>query len=90
MRELTLLEMNMVSGAGNAVDTVNATVTTGGAGAAVGVAISTARGAAGGARGGLVGAVVGGAIGLAAGVYDCSQDDQNNQDGSDYGGGANY
>lgn len=45
---------------------------------------------AGGARGGLVGAVVGGAIGLAAGVYDWSQGDQNNQDGSGYGDGTNY
>lgn len=81
MRELTISELGLVSGSGNAIDTVNATITAGGAGAVAG---SVLRGAAIGSRAGIIGAVVGGAIGFAAGVYDWYQD------GSDYSDGTGY
>lgn len=88
MRELTLIEMSLVGGAGNATDTVNTTVTTGGAGYAAGrVFASAAGGAVNGSRAGLYGAIAGAVIGTAAGLYDWYQDVQ---DGSDYGDGTNY
>lgn len=83
MRELSLSEIDVVSGAGPAVDTLNSTITGGGAGYATGMAIasSTARGAAWGSRAGLYGAAAGAVIGFAAGVYDWAT---SSKDGSDY------
>lgn len=82
MRELSLNEIEMVGGAGPAVDTLNATVTGGGAGWAAGMTIagSTVRGAAWGSRAGLYGAGIGAVGGFIAGVYDWA----NSKDGSDY------
>lgn len=82
MRELSLNEIGMVSGAGPAMDTVRATAETAGYGFAAGTVVGTTfRGAAKGARFGIYGAIAGGAIGLAAGIYDVVQA---SKDGSDY------
>lgn len=78
MRELSLMEIEMVNGAGAATDAVQSTVAAGTAGYAIGLGIATARGAVNGARFGVLGAIIEGAIGLAAGIYDAVKD------GSDY------
>lgn len=88
MREISIFEMSLVSGAGNATDTVNTAVTTGGAGYAAGRVIASAvGGAVNGSRAGLYGAAAGAVIGAAAGIYDWYT---STQDGSDYGDGTGY
>lgn len=80
--------MSLVAGAGNATDTVNTTVTTGGAGYAAGrIIASAAQGASNGSRAGFYGAAAGAVVGAAAGFYDWYKDVQ---DGSDYGDGTSY
>ena len=83
MREVCIYELELVSGGGNAIDTMNATIAGSAAGA---IGLSTLRGVAIGSRVGIVGAVVGGAVGLAAGVYDWYQDgsEYGSSDGTDY------
>jgi len=77
MRELTHKETMLIGGAGPQIDTMNSTITGGGAGYATGRggAEATGAGALQGARFGLVGAGVGAAIGLGVGLYDMYHDD---------------
>lgn len=79
MRELSLKEIELVSGTGPATDTMD----------------STARGAATGSRFGIYGAAAGAVVGFGAGVYDAYHASKSSKrDGSDYNinnqDGSNY
>ncbi|MDO4682880.1 MAG: hypothetical protein Q4B17_08840 [Lautropia sp.] len=91
MRELSLNEMKLVSGSGHAIDTLNATIEggTAGAGAFGGAALAAGRGAVTGLRFGVLGALFGGLVGLSAGIWDW-YDSYQNQDGSNYADGTSY
>lgn len=81
MRELTLNEMEVISGSADAHTQTQTIVATAGLGFVLGQA---ARGAAIGSRAGLGGALIGAGIGLGVGVY------QSWKDGNDYTDGTNY
>lgn len=71
MRELSLNEIKVISGAGPASDVMDTTARGATYGFTAGsVGAAAFRGAAVGARVGVYGAIVGGVIGLGVGIYD--------------------
>lgn len=76
MRELSLSEVEMVSGAGRWSDAMDSTARGASYGFVAGkVLATTLRGAAYGSRAGIYGAAVGAAIGLGVGIADALDDE---------------
>lgn len=90
MRELSLIEMNFISGAGAGSDVISTSSNGATVGAAVAAAaVGAVRGAAAGVRAGVVGAGVGAVVGAAVGIYEALNPKQ--QDGNGYcSDGGNY